>query len=268
MGPAPPFENPPFSAAGLTRWSSGPLSSRRWRLRSRSAFFRERLRLRRTTIRIRLRLAFPRCLAPPAGRSGFSDLAHPSDESRAANLEASLDAAADRNWEIREAQERTAELFRSARRRDRAPRTASARSLTPTTPSARSPAASRESNCSHEFHAAGLEQSETILLADGTRTHDQKIAAAEGARWIAWREVTVRADGASEMQSVGRDVTDRVNAERALARGARSGGSRQPRQVTLSGHGLARDPHAAERHSRHGGPLGDTPLIARADRLI
>jgi signal transduction histidine kinase/DNA-binding response OmpR family regulator len=49
------------------------------------------------------------------------------------------------------------------------------------------------------------------------RAHDQKIAAADGARWIAWREVTIRADGESEMQSVGRDVTDRVLAEQALA---------------------------------------------------
>ncbi len=64
------------------------------------------------------------------------------------------------------------------------------------------------------------DQSDAALLADGTRVHDQKIAAHDGARWIAWREVTVRADGGSEMQSVGRDVTDRVMAEQALA-GAR-----------------------------------------------
>ena len=47
--------------------------------------------------------------------------------------------------------------------------------------------------------------------------HDQKIAAAAGARWIAWREVTVRDEGGSEIQSVGRDMTDRVLAGRALA---------------------------------------------------
>src|SRR5271169_3466130 len=47
--------------------------------------------------------------------------------------------------------------------------------------------------------------------------HDQKIAAPGGARWIAWREVAVRVDGGSEVQSVGRDMTDRVMAERALA---------------------------------------------------
>src|SRR6185503_9564591 len=61
------------------------------------------------------------------------------------------------------------------------------------------------------------EQGETTLLADGTRIYDQKIAAPAGARWIAWREVVVRAGPSSETQSVGRDVTDRVLAERALA---------------------------------------------------
>jgi signal transduction histidine kinase/CheY-like chemotaxis protein len=61
------------------------------------------------------------------------------------------------------------------------------------------------------------EQGETTLLADGTRIYDQKIAAPAGARWIAWREVAVRAGCGSETQSVGRDVTGRVLAERALA---------------------------------------------------
>jgi PAS domain S-box-containing protein len=69
-----------------------------------------------------------------------------------------------------------------------------------------------------------LEQGETRVLPDGTRLHDQKIAGAAGARWIAWRDVHVRAaaDGAgagprAEVQSVGRDVTDRVESERARA---------------------------------------------------
>ncbi len=54
-------------------------------------------------------------------------------------------------------------------------------------------------------------------MSDGARAYDQKITTPDGERWIAWREVTVRADGASETQSVGRDVTDRVLTERALA---------------------------------------------------
>jgi signal transduction histidine kinase/CheY-like chemotaxis protein len=66
-----------------------------------------------------------------------------------------------------------------------------------------------------------LEQSTIAVLDDGTRVHDQKIAAGAVGRWIAWREVAVRADAGAEtqpeIQAVGRDVTDRVEAERALA---------------------------------------------------
>ena len=61
-----------------------------------------------------------------------------------------------------------------------------------------------------------LEQSAVSVLTDGTRTHDQKIAGGESARWIAWREVAVRTGAGTEVQGVGRDVTDRVEAERAL----------------------------------------------------
>ncbi len=61
-----------------------------------------------------------------------------------------------------------------------------------------------------------LEQGALAVLADGTRVHDQKIASGSAARWIAWREVAVRTDSGSEVQGVGRDVTDRVEAERAF----------------------------------------------------
>src|SRR5262249_4681502 len=52
-----------------------------------------------------------------------------------------------------------------------------------------------------------------------TRVHDQRIEGRDGAHWIAWRDVVIRdvASGASEMQSVGRDITDRAQAQRALA---------------------------------------------------
>ncbi|HET7850494.1 MAG TPA: ATP-binding protein [Pseudolabrys sp.] len=62
-----------------------------------------------------------------------------------------------------------------------------------------------------------LEQGKAAVLADGTRTHDQQIDSAAGARWIAWREVRVRGDSGAEVQSVGRDVTERMEAQRALA---------------------------------------------------
>jgi len=62
-----------------------------------------------------------------------------------------------------------------------------------------------------------IEQGPLTMRPDGTRMHDQKIATAVEPRWIAWREVPVRADETTETQSVGRDVTDRARAERALA---------------------------------------------------
>ena len=62
-----------------------------------------------------------------------------------------------------------------------------------------------------------LEQGAIAALPDGTRIHDQKIAA-EGPRWIAWRDVAIRdaLSGRGEILSVGRDVTDRTQAEQAL----------------------------------------------------
>ncbi|QIG96195.1 MULTISPECIES: PAS domain-containing hybrid sensor histidine kinase/response regulator [unclassified Bradyrhizobium] len=64
-----------------------------------------------------------------------------------------------------------------------------------------------------------LEQGDTALEANGTRVYDQKIEGPFGPRWIAWREGLVRNDAGApaEMQSVGRDVTDRTESERALA---------------------------------------------------
>jgi PAS domain S-box-containing protein len=80
------------------------------------------------------------------------------------------------------------------------------------------------------FKPEVIEQGDTVLKPDGSRVHDQKIGGRDGARWIAWRDAVVRAGGqagaasdvssgiaaGAEVQSVGRDVTDRVEAERAL----------------------------------------------------
>lgn len=70
-----------------------------------------------------------------------------------------------------------------------------------------------------------IEQTETAVLADGTRLRDQKIDTPLGPRWVAWRDVTVRTESGTETQSVGRDVTDRVEA-RALAEAASQAKSR------------------------------------------
>lgn len=70
-----------------------------------------------------------------------------------------------------------------------------------------------------------IEQSDAIVLADGTRTQNQRIDTPHGPRWVAWRDVTVRTESGTETQSVGRDVTDLVEA-RALAEAASSAKSR------------------------------------------
>ena len=70
-----------------------------------------------------------------------------------------------------------------------------------------------------------LEESDVAVLADGTRVYDQKIETPQGPRWVAWREVAVRTDAGAETQSVGRDVTDRVEA-RDLAEAASHAKSR------------------------------------------
>jgi signal transduction histidine kinase/CheY-like chemotaxis protein len=65
-----------------------------------------------------------------------------------------------------------------------------------------------------------LVQGDVGVQADGTQVHDQQIMGPLGPRWIAWRESWVRVDSGrtAELQSVGRDVTDRAEGEQALAR--------------------------------------------------
>jgi signal transduction histidine kinase/CheY-like chemotaxis protein len=131
------------------------------------------------------------------------------------DLEGRLDAATDRNWEIREAQERAQDFFEAQGdvivRRDAFGAITYANDAFCTL--AGRP---REDLLSTSFALTVEQQGEISHLPDGTRVHDQKIAAPAGARWIAWREAAVRTDGGSEMQSVGRDMTDRIEAERAL----------------------------------------------------
>ena len=52
-----------------------------------------------------------------------------------------------------------------------------------------------------------------------------------------------------------------------LREGARPGGSRQPRQVAFPRHGQPRNPHAAQRHSRHGRSAARHAAHARAGHL-
>ena len=85
-------------------------------------------------------------------------------------------------------------------------------------PIASSPAGPREALIGTSFALTVLEQGLSAIETNGTRMHDQKIVGPLGPRWIAWREGLVRTDAGqpAEMQSVGRDVTDRTETERAL----------------------------------------------------
>jgi PAS domain S-box-containing protein len=131
-------------------------------------------------------------------------------------LEGRLDEAEDRHWEFKESQERAKSFFEA--QGDVIVRRDGKGAITYANDAFCALAGRpREALLNTDFALPLEAQGETTTLADGTRVYDQKIAAAGGARWIAWREVTVRSDHVSEMQSVGRDVTDRVSAERALA---------------------------------------------------
>src|SRR3984957_13144312 len=130
-------------------------------------------------------------------------------------LEAHLEEASDRNWEISEAQERAKNFFEA--QGDVIVRRDGGSTITYANDAFCALAGRPREELLATIFALPVEiQGDIANLADGTRVHDQKIAAPGGARWIAWREVSVRVDGGSEVQSVGRDMTDRVVAERAL----------------------------------------------------
>jgi PAS domain S-box-containing protein len=128
------------------------------------------------------------------------------------------EALADRNWELQEAEQRARRLFESQGDlivlRDAEGRITYAND-------AYCELAERPSDAliGSRFALEVLEQGDTALEPTGTRVHDQQVSGPLGPRWIAWREGLVRNDagGPAEMQSVGRDVTDRTESERALA---------------------------------------------------
>ena len=132
-------------------------------------------------------------------------------------LEARAEELSDRNWELRDAEER-ARSFVDAQgdviiRRDVEGAITYANDAF-----CALAGQSRETLLGSPFRLAVAEQGELAVLADGTRIHDQRLETAQGPRWIAWREVAVRGGSERpEIQSVGRDVTDRAHAERALA---------------------------------------------------
>jgi PAS domain S-box-containing protein len=133
-------------------------------------------------------------------------------------LEERVEALSDHNWELKEAEERARSFLETQGdvivRRDRDGRITYANDAFCAL--AGRPRAALDGSV---LALDVLHQGEAAVLPDGTRVHDQQIATAEGPRWIAWREAAVRGGAAesAETQSVGRDVTDRAETERALA---------------------------------------------------
>jgi PAS domain S-box-containing protein len=130
-------------------------------------------------------------------------------------LEARVEELSDRNWELREAEERARSLLEA--QGDLIVRRDSTACVTYANDAFCVLAGkSREALIGKAMELPVLDRGALTVLPDGTRVHDQKIACGASARWIAWREVVVRGESGSEVQGVGRDVTDRVEAERAL----------------------------------------------------
>ena len=128
------------------------------------------------------------------------------------------EALVDRNWELKEAEERARSLFESQGDlivlRDHQGRITFANDAY-----CALAGQARNALIGTRFNFDVIEQGDSARESNGTRIHDQRIATPFGARWIAWREGLVRLDAGqpAELQSVGRDVTDRTETERALA---------------------------------------------------
>jgi PAS domain S-box-containing protein len=133
------------------------------------------------------------------------------------SLEERVEELSDHNWELKEAEER-ARSFIEAQGDVIVRRDSDGRITYANDAFCALFGRDRDSLTGTAFALPVLAQGAATTLADGTRIHDQRIDGIDGPRWIAWREVTVRNDdNGTEVQSVGRDVTDRVQAEYALA---------------------------------------------------
>ncbi len=173
------------------------------------------------------------------------------------------EALADRNWELKEAEERARSLFES--QGDLIVLRDAQGAITFVNDAycelAEQP---RSALIGSNFQLTVLEQGDTALEANGTRIHDQQIATALGPRWIAWREGLVRFDAGrpAEMQCVGRDVTDRTETERALAEArdqANAANRAKSRFLAMASHEIRTPLNGIIGMS---GLLMDTPLTA------
>jgi PAS domain S-box-containing protein len=138
--------------------------------------------------------------------------------SRIGELEAALEARDDRIWSLEEKLARAAE-FSDAQgdfvlREDAHGRVTHASAAVCELLGKRS-----EELVGRDLPAGIATDRTSAARADGTRSFDQEVKTRDGTRWIAWKVASVRDNKGQimETQRVGRDVTSRVTAERALA---------------------------------------------------
>ena len=131
------------------------------------------------------------------------------------DLQAQIEGLADRLWEVREGEERARGLLEAQGdvivRRDSSGRITYANDAF-----CALIGKLQESLIGSATELPTRERGAVTVQPDGTRIYDEKFDSAHGVRWISWREVAVRGDSGTEVQSVGRDVTGRVEAEQAL----------------------------------------------------
>jgi len=147
--------------------------------------------------------------------SAFALLRQRAAVAAARTAEAHNEQLSDRLWELREAEERARSLLEAQGdlivRRDSAGRITYANDAF-----CALAGRTRDALTGTTEELPILERGALAVQPDGTRVYDQKIASGSFMRWIAWREVTVRGEAGTEVQGVGRDVTNRVEAEHAL----------------------------------------------------
>ncbi|HEX8165917.1 MAG TPA: ATP-binding protein [Beijerinckiaceae bacterium] len=131
-------------------------------------------------------------------------------------LEAEVERLQDRTWRLAESEERYRSLIEAQLdvivQRDRSGRITFANERF-----AELMGTSREALIGSDERPTVIESGAPRIGADGARAVDEAIRTPSGLRWLSWVETTVAgSDGSPELVRAGRDITERVAAERTL----------------------------------------------------
>jgi PAS domain S-box-containing protein len=134
----------------------------------------------------------------------------------AAALEAEVERLQDRTWRLAESEERYRSLIEAQLdvivQRDRAGRITFANERF-----AELMGTSRETLIGSGERPTVIESGAPRIGADGARVVDEAVRTPDGVRWLSWVETSIAGrDGAPELVRAGRDITERVAAERTL----------------------------------------------------